>query len=604
MQHGRVVFPPVAPTASPSSLRPERPVGATVQQVVERTGAVPAGAPAAAAAAGPVLLRGITLRAQDVRPGDLFAALPGSKVHGSRYAAQAVATGAVAVLTDPAGAAALTEPGTPLGVPVLIAETPRALLGSIARLIYGDPSRQLAVVGITGTSGKTTTCYLLEAALAADGSRTGLIGTVQTRIDGEVAPSALTTPEAPDLQALFAVMRERGVSVVAMEVSSHALSLGRVSGTSFAVGAFTNLSQDHLDFHHDMEEYFQAKSLLFDGRAQRHVIDIDTPWGARLAAAHPDALTVSGTGHPADWSVGGVEISTTGIQHVTLRGPARQGQDQPLTVTLDLALPGAFNVANATVAMACIDALGRDVQQAADALAGVVVPGRMERVDVGQDFMAVVDYAHKPAALAAVLDAIRDGLTGRLIVVVGAGGDRDTGKRPMMGSEAARRADVLIVTDDNPRSERPADIRAQLLAGARDVVGGGSTCEVSEIGDRHAAIRAAVRAARTGDAVVIAGKGHELGQDIAGVTHPFSDRDELTAALNDRAAAQPDHTQPDDGPPAGTGQAGTAQAGTGHAGTGQAVTGHAGTGPIGAAQSPGPTNLHPVTDPAVPRIRS
>jgi UDP-N-acetylmuramoyl-L-alanyl-D-glutamate--2,6-diaminopimelate ligase len=484
-------------------------------------------------------LTGVTLRAQDARPGDLFAALPGTRAHGASYAAQAVNAGAVAILTDPAGVAALTGPDAPapVTVPLLVADHPRALLGDIARAIYGDPSRRLAVVGITGTSGKTTTCYLLEAALAANGSKTGLIGTVQTRIDGEVAPSALTTPEAPDLQALFAVMAERGVSVVAMEVSSHALSLGRVSGTAFAVGAFTNLSQDHLDFHHDMEEYFQAKSLLFDGRAGRHVIDIDTPYGARLAKAHPDALTVSGTDNPdASWAVTAVEFSTTGIQHVTLRGPAAAGSPGSRTVTFDLSLPGAFNVANATLAIACVDALGRDVQPAADALAGVVVPGRMERVDAGQDFMAVVDYAHKPAALAAVLDAIRDGLSGRLIVVLGAGGDRDTGKRPMMGQESAARADLMIVTDDNPRSEPPADIRARVLAGARDAASADQEkriCEVREIGDRRAAIRAAVQAARTGDAVVIAGKGHELGQEIAGVVHPFSDRVELLAALTE-----------------------------------------------------------------------
>ena len=533
----------MAPSVPPASLRPRQPVGATLATVLERTGAslLPVGGQAALRAgelpvpAPALTLSGITLRAQDVRPGDLFAALPGTRVHGAQYAVAAVEAGAVAVLTDPAGAAHLTtDPGaTDLGVPVLVADSPRALLGSIARAIYGDPSRQLAVVGITGTSGKTTTCYLLEAALAADGSKTGLIGTVQTRIDGEVAPSALTTPEAPDLQALFAVMLERGVSVVAMEVSSHALSLGRVSGTAFALGAFTNLSQDHLDFHHDMEEYFAAKALLFDGRAARHVVDIDDPYGARLAAAHPDALTVSGTGNPAaSWSVAAVEISTTGIQHVTLRGPRDR------VITLDLALPGAFNVSNAALAMACIDGLGRDVQQAADALTGVVVPGRMERVDAGQDFMAVVDYAHKPAALAAVLDAIRDGLTGRLIVVIGAGGDRDTGKRPMMGEQAASRADLLIVTDDNPRSEDPADIRAQVLAGARtpvdpDQIQPVGRAEILEIGDRRAAIRAAVGAARTGDAVVIAGKGHELGQEIAGVVHPFSDRVELMAALTD-----------------------------------------------------------------------
>ncbi len=536
----------MASTVPPASLRPRHPVGVTVAAIIERTGARlhgGAGEPDPAQQRGGLLLTGITLRAQDVRPGDLFAALPGTRAHGAQYARDAVAAGAVAVLTDPIGAAALESEFAPSTgtaaadapaiqrVPVLIADSPRALLGGIARAIYGDPSRRLAVLGITGTSGKTTTCYLLEAALAADGSKTGLIGTVQTRIDGEVAPSALTTPEAPDLQALFAVMVERGVSVVAMEVSSHALSLGRVGGTAFAVGAFTNLSQDHLDFHHDMEEYFAAKSLLFDGRAARHVINIDDPYGARLAAAHPDALTVSGTGNAAaSWSVASVLVSTTGIQHVTLHGPDDR------IVTLDLALPGGFNVSNAALAMACIDGLGRDVQLAADALTGVVVPGRMERVDAGQDFMAVVDYAHKPAAIAAVLDAIRDGLSGRLIVVVGAGGDRDTGKRPVMGAEAARRADLLIVTDDNPRSEDPAEIRAQVLAGARAEDGPadpGLRARVVEIGDRRAAIRAAVAAARTGDAVVIAGKGHELGQDVAGVVHPFSDRVELMTALTE-----------------------------------------------------------------------
>ena len=557
-------MPPVAPTAPPASLRPKHPVGATVAGILELTGArlnQPGGS-------GDVRLSGVTLRAQDVRPGDLFAALPGTRSHGSRYAVDAVAAGAVAVLTDPPGADDIDR-APPLGVPVLVADTPRALLGAIARTIYGDPSRTVAVVGITGTSGKTTTCYLLEAALGADGSKTGLIGTVQTRIGGDLAPSALTTPEAPDLQALFAVMLERGVSVVAMEVSSHALSLGRVSGTGFAVGAFTNLSQDHLDFHQDMEQYFAAKALLFDGRAARHVVDIDTSYGARLAAAHPDALTVSGSGGAADWSATSVRVSTTGIQHVTLQGPPAGGSGQPRIVTLDLAIPGAFNVANATLAMACVDALGRDVQRAADALAGVVVPGRMERVDAGQDFLAVVDYAHKPAALAAVLDAIKDGLAGRLVVVVGAGGDRDTGKRPLMGAEAAARADLLIVTDDNPRSEQPAAIRAELLRGAREAALE-SGAEVREIGDRRAAIRSAVGAAGTGDAVVIAGKGHELGQEIDGAVHPFSDRSELRDALVELA---------------------------GPAGRGDPAVGAPG-------QPAGPTSLHGVTDPIVAARRT
>jgi len=556
-------LPAVTPSAPPaSSLRPRHPVGVTLGQVADCAGAgigsagpVPAGpASAGPASAGPasggvadggsgavadLRITGVTLRAQDVRPGDLFAALPGSRVHGSRFAADAVRAGAVAVLTDPEGAAVIaetrdSEPGKATqDAPVLVVDHPRAVLGPVAATVYGDPSRHLGVVGVTGTAGKTTTCYLLEAALAADGSTTGLIGTVETRIDGEVAPSALTTPEAPDLQALFAVMLERGVRVVAMEVSSHALSLGRVAGTSYAVGAFSNLSQDHLDFHQDMEDYFAAKSLLFDGRAARHVIMVDDVWGRRLAAAHPDALTVSSTAshpdQPADWSVLALEQRNGGVQHVTLEGPGGR------QVTLDLALPGAFNVANAALALACVDALGRDVEQAAKAMATIAVPGRMERVMAGQDYLAVVDYAHKPAALAAVLDAISEGLAGRLIVVIGAGGARDAGKRPMMGEETARRADLVIVTDDNPRSEDPAEIRRQVLDGARRVAdrqaAAGRPVQIRGIGDRRAAIRAAVAAARSGDAVVIAGKGHEQGQDVGGVIHPFSDRQELTAAI-------------------------------------------------------------------------
>jgi len=465
-------------------------------------------------------LTGVTLRAQDARAGDLFAAVPGSRAHGAQYARQAMDAGALAVLTDDAGADQLAG----ARVPLLIVDRPRDHLGPVARRIYGDPSARLAVVGVTGTSGKTTTCYLLEAALAADGSRSAVIGTVQTRIDGVVTPSALTTPEAPDLQALLAVMLERGVGAVAMEVSSHALAMGRVSGTRFAVGAFTNLSQDHLDFHHDMEEYFRAKRMLFDGRAGRHVIDVDTEYGARLAALHPEALTVSDRAGAADWSVASLEVAANGVQHVALAGPGNRA------VTLDLAIPGAFNVSNAAVAIACVDALGRDVQQAADALSTVVVPGRMERVDAGQDFLAVVDYAHKPGAVAAVLAAISDGLTGPLIVVIGAGGDRDRGKRPLMGAESAARADVLIVTDDNPRSEVAAEIRAQVLAGARPVAAERGV-PVLDIGDRRAAIGRAVQLAGTGGAVVVAGKGHEQGQEIAGVVHPFSDRDALRAAL-------------------------------------------------------------------------
>ncbi len=517
-----------------TSLRPANPVGATVAEVAERAGAT---APSIEGRTGGDRITGITLRAQDVRRGDLFAAIAGSRVHGATFGEAAAAAGAAAFLTDPVGARLLrdaevgAEIGGDAGRPVLVVDDPRRVLGTVASSIYGDPSSRLDVVGVTGTSGKTTTCYLLEAALGADGSTTGLVGTVQTRIAGQVAPSALTTPEAPDLQALFAVMVERGVEVVAMEVSSHALAQHRVSGTAYAVGAFTNLSLDHLDFHHDMDSYFEAKAMLFDGRSARHVICVDEEWGTRLARLHPDAVRVSGSNHPgADWAATGVRASPSGVQQVVVRGPGG------LELAFDLGLPAAFNVTNAVLALACVNAIGRDVTAAAAALGRVSVPGRLQRIDAGQDFLAVVDYAHKPAALAAVIDAIRGSVAGRIVVVVGAGGDRDTGKRPVMGAEAARRADVLIVTDDNPRSEDPARIRAELLAGARAEPDPRSGLRILEIGDRREAIREAIRGARRGDAVIIAGKGHEQGQDVGGVIHPFSDAGEVAAALDDLVA--------------------------------------------------------------------
>ena len=471
-----------------------------------------------------MLVTGVTLRAQHIRAGDLFAALPGQTVHGAAFADDAVAAGAVAVLTDPAGAAAIADSV----VPVLVCPDPRAVLGEVAATVYGHPSDSMAVLGITGTSGKTTTCYLIEAALTAVGMRSGLIGTVQTRIAGAVVPSVLTTPEAPDLQALLACMVEQDVRAVAMEVSSHALALGRVAGTRYAVGGFTNLSQDHLDFHTDMESYFRAKSLLFDGRARAEVIDIDDEYGRRLLAAHPDATTVSGAGRDdADWALLGVEQIAAGHQQLRLRTP--EGDRNA-----ELALPGSFNVANALMALAVIHAAAlADLDATLPGLGSVVVPGRMEKVDTGQDFLVVVDYAHKPAAVTAVLSAVAQELTGRLIVVVGAGGDRDKGKRPAMGEAAAQWADLVVITDDNPRSESPAAIRATLLAGARharDRQRPGAA-EIVEIGDRGEAIRTAIRAAGPADAVVIAGKGHERGQDVGGVVHPFSDVDAARNAL-------------------------------------------------------------------------
>ncbi|RKT56892.1 UDP-N-acetylmuramoyl-L-alanyl-D-glutamate--2,6-diaminopimelate ligase [Saccharothrix australiensis] len=464
-----------------------------------------------------VPVSGVTLRAQHVQPGDLFAALPGARAHGADFAAQAVARGAVAVLTDEAGAAKAGD------VPVLVHPDPREVLGVLASRVYGDPSTRLALFGITGTSGKTTTSYLVDAVLRAAGRVTGLIGTVETRIAGQRLDSALTTPEAPDLHALLAVMAERGVTDVAMEVSSHALRLGRVGGVRFAVAGFTNLSQDHLDFHPDMEDYFRTKARLFDGRAATEVVCVDTGWGRRLVT--PATITVSTTGDAA-WTASDLRVSATGEQAFVAHGP------DGLAIPVDLRLPGEFNVANALLAIACLHERGIDPDAIRRGLAGVRVPGRMQRVDEGQDYAAVVDYSHKPQAVALALDAVRARSAGRIITVLGCGGDRDTAKRPLMGEEAARRSDVLIVTDDNPRSEDPAAIRAAMLRGALDLPEH-ERGEVLEIGDRASAIRHAVSLARTGDVVVVAGKGHETGQEVAGVVHPFSDVDTLTAAIRE-----------------------------------------------------------------------
>jgi UDP-N-acetylmuramoyl-L-alanyl-D-glutamate--2,6-diaminopimelate ligase len=462
------------------------------------------------------VVTGVTLRAQHVRPGDLFAALPGARAHGAQFARDAVASGAAAVLTDEEGAGLLRN----LAIPVLLHPDPRRVLGSIAGWIYGEPSLRMSVLGVTGTSGKTTTTYMLDAGLRAAGHTTGLVGTVETRIAGQRLASAFTTPEAPDLQALFAVMVERGVTHVPMEVSSHALALGRVGGTRFSVGAFTNLSRDHLDFHRDMEDYFQAKALLFDGRSTTEVVCVDGEWGPRLVGAN--TITVSLDGQ-ADWTAAGLKSSIDGEQTFTVHGPTG-------TFPVRLPMPGAFNVANALVATACLTTVGVELDVIARGLAGVQVPGRMERVALGQQFTAVVDYSHKPAAVALALDAIRARTAGRVIVVLGCGGDRDVAKRPLMGKEAASRSDLLIVTDDNPRGEDPAKIRKAVVEGALATVGRG---EVFDIGNRREAIEAAVAEARPGDVVVIAGKGHETGQEIAGVVYPFSDRDELTAAIRE-----------------------------------------------------------------------
>ncbi|WP_417935301.1 UDP-N-acetylmuramoyl-L-alanyl-D-glutamate--2,6-diaminopimelate ligase [Gordonia phthalatica] len=484
---------------------------------------------------------GVTLRAQDAGDGYLFAALPGDKTHGAKYASQALDAGAAAILTDPAGLELVRADRRLSSMPVLVHPEPRSVLGVVSSRIYGDPSSQLTLIGVTGTSGKTTTSYLAEAALRAAGRVVGLVGTVEVRVDGVAVPTSLTTPEAPDLQRLFAVMLERGVDTVVMEVSSHALSLGRVDGCHFAVGGFTNLSQDHLDYHHTMDEYFAAKARLFQSgsptQAQQAVVCVDDEWGVRMAQVVADAgesaWTVSTTG-TGDWSVVRTVRSDPGSQTVLVGTP--QGSELEMTVPL----PGAYNVANALLAIGMVTAAGIDTETAISGLTAVAVPGRLEKVDRGQDFLAVVDYAHKPAAVEAVLATLRaqtekSGGSGRIAVVLGAGGDRDTEKRPLMGAAAARGADLVVITDDNPRSEEPSAIRAAVVAGAREVVG---DAEIREVGGRREAIAAAVDWARAGDVVLVAGKGHETGQEIDGVKHPFDDRVVLGELLDARGAAE------------------------------------------------------------------
>ena len=503
--------------------RPSSPARATLAQVSSWAGAElrsPTGAPADEED----VITGLSLSSQRIHAGDIYAALPGSRAHGATYAADAVAAGAVAVLTDEEGARIVGD----AGVPLLVLENPRSVLGSLAAKVYGEPAGSLTLMAVTGTQGKTTTTRLLESALDAAGVRAAVIGTVGTRIAGRDVKTALTTPEAPDLHALFAVMVEQGVSACAMEVSSHALVMGRVAGVVFDVAAFINLGRDHLDFHTDLDDYFAAKASLFTPeRTRRGLTNVDDVFGRRLLdEASVPMVTFSPSGADADWRAEDVSLEPGGSAFTVV---TPQGDRIPARVPLT----GSFNVANALCAISLAGEAGLDPRQVADGIAhGGGVPGRLEQVDAGQDFLAIVDYAHKPDAVEAALTALRTITDGRLLLVIGAGGDRDTGKRPVMGEIGARLADVLVVTDDNPRTEDPAAIRAAVLAGTS----GDHAVEVLEIGDRRTAIRRAVEMAHTGDTVVIAGKGHETGQEIAGTVYPFDDRDELRAALTERAA--------------------------------------------------------------------
>ncbi|MFI6825800.1 UDP-N-acetylmuramoyl-L-alanyl-D-glutamate--2,6-diaminopimelate ligase [Kribbella sp. NPDC050241] len=467
-----------------------------------------------AASAG---ITGVSLDSRSVLPGDLYAALPGAITHGAAFVAKAQQSGAVAVLTDPTG----EERANATGLPVLVVDKPRDVLGAVAARIYGEPTSELRLIGITGTNGKTTTCFLLDAVLRRLG-QAALIGTIETRIGNEVVKSVRTTPEATDLQALFAVMREHAVAWCSMEVSSHALAMGRVDGARFAVAGFTNLTQDHLDFHNTFEEYFAAKASLFTPeRCDVAVVTIDDEYGRRLAAQTVVPLvTVSTTGE-ADWTVASRHQSEHGTTVLDIQGPGE-------TLTVEIALPGDFNVANALLATAMLRQLDVPAEAIAAGLRTATVPGRMEAFTREDGLAVIVDYAHTPDAVELALKAARGATKGRLFAIVGCGGDRDAGKRPQMGAAAARGSDVVIVTDDNPRSEDPAAIRAAALEGARQAVPG---VDLHEIGDRRRAIATAIELAGPGDTVVVLGKGHETGQDVGGVIHPFDDRQTVRELL-------------------------------------------------------------------------
>jgi UDP-N-acetylmuramoyl-L-alanyl-D-glutamate--2,6-diaminopimelate ligase len=438
----------------------------------------------------PVEVRDLAYDARTVTPGAVFFCVPGARADGHDFAPEAVERGAVALVVE-----------RPLGLPVpqVVVPDSRVAMAAAADAFFGRPTEELEVAGVTGTSGKTTTAFLLFAILAAAGRRPGLLGTVEARVGGERRGVERTTPEAIDLQRLFREMLDVGDRSCAIEASSHASQLHRLDRVRFAALVFTNLSQDHLDFHGDMESYFQAKRRLFLEGTPPAAINVGDEYGRRLAAEVPDALTF---GFAADAQVG----------PDTLEG-------------MDVKLRGRFNVENALGALAAGRLLGIDEAAIARGIESVRgVPGRFESVDEGQPFAVIVDYAHKPGALENVLRAARDlARGGRVICVVGAGGDRDRGKRPVMGRLASELADVAIVTSDNPRSEDPQVIIDEIVAG---VVG-----DVDVEPDRSAAIAHAVELAHDGDVVLIAGKGAEQGQQFADRTIPFDDREAARDAL-------------------------------------------------------------------------
>lgn len=506
---------------APTALRPQHPISRSLSGLVDTFGLTVHGD------IDGVELSGVSLSTSTVQPGDLYVGVPGRNAHGASYAADAARAGAVAVLTDEAGAALAARSG----LPVLVTPDARAALGDVAAWIYRTADNPATLFAVTGTNGKTSVVYVLYAILTQLGVVAGLTSTAERRIGDIAVTSNLTTPEASELHALLARMREAEVRAVGVEVSAQALSRHRVDGLLFDIAGFTNLSHDHLDDYSDLEEYFQAKLELFQpDRSRRGVVTVDSEWGSRLAQSSRIPVTTLSTvsDRPADWRMSVLEENAN-YTRFALEGP----EGRRLETTLPLL--GWFMAANAALAIVMLVESGFDLDAIAHALdrdggIDVYIPGRTERVSGDHGPTVYIDYGHTPDAFLNALDAIRRTTDGRVIMVFGADGDRDTTKRADMGAIAARGADAVVITDFHPRFEDPAAIRQALLDGARAAV---PNAELYEVPDPRAAFRAALALAGDGDAVLYAGPGHEDYQEVAGVKLPYSARDDARQALRE-----------------------------------------------------------------------
>lgn len=458
---------------------------------------------------GEATVLGITHDSRSVLPGDLYVALLGANSHGIDFIDEAISNGAVAVASDSHGVSIAKHKG----IPVIELSNAREDMAKLAAEVYGHPEKKLELVGVTGTNGKTTTTHILRSIFLDAKKQVGVIGTLGTYLNEEHMPGARTTPESTDLYATLAVMAERGITHVFMEVSSHALILNRVSGIKFDVAIFTNLTQDHLDFHGSMDNYFSAKALLFTPELSKQaIICTDDDWGIKLAAQ--TKIPVITIGVNGDWKTSRANSNVDGIttQQIDIKDSG--------AISISVNMLGSYNATNAACALAASQLLGLPMAEGLESLKKVrSIPGRLEKVSIESPGTAIVDYAHTPDAVATVLTVIKDANPNRIITVIGCGGDRDALKRPLMGKVAAQLSDVVIITDDNPRSEDPAAIRAAVIGGTEN-----SSAEVLEVGDRRKAIHEALKLSKAGDVIAILGKGHESGQEIAGKVFPFDDR--------------------------------------------------------------------------------